>query len=123
VFPIRGGSIEGTPVGAALPTFAATPSAVVPSEDPPTGSEDPGESEAPTPSPAPTPVPTCNVPNLEQGSLKTDGALVVWVDAGFSSNNLLFSPFVPPHFDIKRQSRVAGTTVPCTSAMTVFDRN
>ena len=123
VFPIRGGSIEGTPVGAGLPTFRATPSAPVETEPPPDGSEDPGESEIPTPSPAPTPVPTCIVPNLEQGNLKTDGALAVWVNAGFSSNNLLFSPFVPPHFDIKRQSRVAGTSVPCTSAMTVSDRN
>ena len=58
-----------------------------------------------------------------QGSLKTDGAVLVWLAAGFSSQNLLFSPFVPPHFDIKDQSRAAGTFVPCTSGMTVYDRN
>ena len=124
-FPIRGGTIEGTPIGPGLPTFAATPSAPVVTPEPPTGSEDPGESSEPVPTPSPvvTPVPTCIIPNLEQGSLKTDGALLVWVAAGFNSNSLLFSPFVPPHFDIKSQSVAAGTQVPCTSGMTVSDRN
>jgi hypothetical protein len=122
-FPIRGGTIEGTPVGATLPTFNPTPSAPVVTEEPPTGSDDPGASEVPTPSPAPTPVPMCVIPNLEQGSLKTDAALLIWVNAGFQAQQLLFSPFVPPHFDIKYQSQAAGTVVVCTAGMTVADRN
>jgi Ni/Fe-hydrogenase subunit HybB-like protein len=68
-------------------------------------------------------VPNCIVPNLEQGSLTTDSALRLWIAAGFNSNNLLFSPFVPPHFDIKAQSVAAGTSMLCTSGMTVYDRN
>jgi Flp pilus assembly protein TadG len=119
-FPIRGGSIDGTPIGVPLPTINATPSAVV---TPPTGTEDPNATEIPTPSPIITPEPVCIIPNLEQGSLNTDGALTVWIAAGFNAQNLLFSPFVPPHFDIKAQSRAAGTPVPCTSGMTVYDRN
>jgi Flp pilus assembly protein TadG len=120
-FPIRGGAIDGTPVGGTLPTFQPTPSA--PTITPPPGSDDPGSSTVPTPSPAPTPVPTCVIPDLEQGSLKTDAALLVWINAGFTANNLLFSPFVPPHFDIKAQSHVACSVVPCSSGMTVYDRN
>lgn len=119
-FPIRGGSIEGTPIGVPLPTINATPSAVV---TPPSGSEDPNASDIPTPSPIITPEPVCIIPNLEQGSLKTDAALIIWIDAGFNAQFLLFSPFVEPHFDIKAQSRTAGTPVPCSSGMTVFDRN
>ena len=123
-FPIRGGSIEGTPVGAGLPTFVpAPPTVAVTGTPPPTGSQDPGATAIPTPSPVITPEPQCIVPNLTQGSLKTDGALIVWVAAGFNSGNLIFSPLVPPHYDIKDQSRSSGTSVPCTSAMTVYDRN
>jgi hypothetical protein len=123
-FPIRGGTIEGTPVGGGLPTFVPAPPTIAATETPPpTGSQDPGPTEIPTPSPVITPEPACIVPNLEQGSLKTDGALNVWVAAGFNSGNLIFSPLVPPHYDIKDQSRAAGTSVPCTSAMTVYDRN
>ena len=83
----------------------------------------PRRTPAPTATPAITPVPNCIVPNLEQGSLKTDGALLQWIAAGFNSNSLLFSPFVPPHFDIKYQSVAAGSSVPCTAGMTVYDRN
>jgi hypothetical protein len=123
-FPIRGGTIEGTPLGPALPTFQATPSAPVSTNTPPpTGGSQPPATTAPTATPAITPVPNCIVPNLEQGSLKTDAALTQWIAAGFASANLLFSPFVPPHFDIKTQSLTAGTSVPCTSGMTVYDRN
>jgi Flp pilus assembly protein TadG len=122
-FPIRGGTIEGTPVGPALPTFQATPSAPVVTPPPSGGGSEPPGTPTPTATPAITPVPNCIVPNLEQGSLDTDGALRVWIAAGFTSNNLLFSPFVPPHFDIKAQSVAAGSSVPCTSGMTVYDRN
>ena len=123
-FPIRGGTIEGTPIGQTLPTFQATPSAPVVTQPPSTGGgSQPPATTAPTATPAITPVPNCIVPNLEQGSLKTDGALIQWVNAGFSSQSLLFSPFVPPHFDIKWQSVAAGSSVPCTSGMTVYDRN
>jgi Flp pilus assembly protein TadG len=124
-FPIRGGTIEGVPFGPALPTFVPTPSAPIVTQTPPPtggGSQPPG-TEAPTATPAITPVPNCIVPNLEQGSLQTDGALQLWLAAGFNGNNLLFSPFVPPHFDIKAQSVAAGSSVPCTAGMTVSDRN
>ena len=122
-FPIRGGTIEGTPVGQTLPTFQPTPSAPVVTPPPTGGGSQPPSSTAPTATPAITPVPNCIIPNLEQGSLKTDGALTLWIAAGFNSNNLLFSPFVPPHFDIKWQSVTAGSSVPCTAGMTVYDRN
>jgi len=126
-FPIRGGTIEGLPFGPGLPTFQPTPSApvVTPPPTDPGGSQDPGATQSPAPTATPriTPVPNCIVPNLEQGSLKTDSALQLWIAAGFNGNNLLFSPFVPPHFDIKFQSVTAGTSGPCTAGMTVYDRN
>jgi hypothetical protein len=111
-------------LGPALPTFQATPSAPVVTQPPSTGGgSQPPASTAPTATPAITPVPNCIVPNLEQGSLRTDAGLQLWIAAGFNSNNLLFSPFVPPHFDIKAQSVAAGTSVACTAGMTVYDRN
>jgi Flp pilus assembly protein TadG len=112
-FPIRSGSIAGVPTsGTTLPTPGPT-AVVTPSPVP---------SASPIVDPTPTPVPSCTVPDLVQGSLKTDAATAVWAGAGFTSTNLIFSPLVPPHYDMKDQSRTAGSVVPCTSAMTVYDR-
>lgn len=125
-FPIRSGAIAGVPTaGGPLPTMGQ----VVPTATPgttqgpiPTATTAPTATPIPTPSGLATPVPMCTVPNLEQGSLKTDAAVGVWTAAGFNANALIFSPLVPPHYDIKDQSRVAGTSVVCSSSMTVYDK-
>jgi hypothetical protein len=115
-FPIRSGSIAGTPgggggplpsIGPVLPTPSPipTPSPLVPPVDP-----------------TPTPEPMCTVPNLVQGSLKTDAAVAVWTASGFLANSLAFQPLVPPHFDIKDQSLTAGSSVLCSSSMTAYDK-
>lgn len=109
-FPVRTGSIAGTPGGGVLPTpgptvlptptIAATPSPIV------------------TIAPTPTPVPMCTVPNLKN----RDSSVAVgtyWVPAGFTAGNLIFSPLVPPHYKIKDQSIAFNSSVPCTSTMTV----
>ena len=113
-FPVRSGAIAGTGGGGGslpsigpvipTPTIAPTPSPIV------------------TASPAPTPVPMCTVPDLVQGSGKTDAAVGIWTGRGFTANHLLFNLLVPPHFDIKDQSLTKGSSVPCTSSMTVFDK-
>lgn len=118
-FPIRSGTISGTPGGGggSLPSIGP----VVPTASP-FGTPPP----IPTPSPGaatPTPEPVCIVPNLVQGSLKTDEAVAVWVGRGFVASNLIFSPLVPPHYDIKDQSRASNSSVPCSSSMTVYDKN
>jgi len=114
-FPVRSGAIAGTPGGGGgslpsigpvlpTPTIAPTPSPIA------------------TTSPAPTTAPMCTVPNLVQGNLMTDAATAVWTGVGFTGNNLLFNPLVPKHYDIKDQSLTSGTSVPCTSSMTVYDK-
>lgn len=117
-FPIRSGSIAGVPVssGGTLPTFSAGPSAA------PSASVDPSASVVPTPSAGITAPPMCLVPDLVQGNTKTDAATALWTARGFTANNLIFSPLVPPHFDMKDQSLTAGASVLCTSSMTVYDK-
>jgi len=108
-FPIRSGAIAGTGGGGGP----------LPSIGPVLPTSDPSQSIPPA---TPSPDPNCLVPNLVQGNLKTDEAIPVWIAAGFQSNNLLFSPLVPPHYDIKDQSLGDGRSVPCTSSMTVYDK-
>ena len=43
-------------------------------------------------------MPTCLVPDLVTGNCEQPGD-PVWTAAGFSPNNLLFNPLVPPHYD------------------------
>ncbi len=110
-FPVRAGSIAGVPTsGTSLPTPGPTPS--------PTPTPDPDE----TPKPTATPAAYCVVPDLVGGSLQTGDALLIWSSVGFKSTNLIFDPLVPPHYDIKFQSRTPGTVVACTSSMTVYDK-
>ncbi|HUR03543.1 MAG TPA: TadE/TadG family type IV pilus assembly protein [Nonomuraea sp.] len=109
-FPVRSGAIAGTgggggglpPIGPVVPTptIAPTPSPII------------------TPSPAPTPVPKCTVPNLKN----KDSSVAVagfWVAAGFTANNLIFDPLVPPHYKIRTQTIAFNSSVPCSSSMTV----
>ena len=110
-FPIRSGVIAGVPVssGGTLPTL--NPSAA------PTATPIPTATPFATPSMAPTAVPSCIVPNFF--NVNTTKATALWVSAGFSANNLAFSPLVPPNYRIKRQVPASGTTVLCTSTGTV----
>jgi hypothetical protein len=72
----------------------------------------------PTAAPTPTPAPMCTVPSLidVQSSL----AQRDWTAAGFSGT-VVFSPVVPPHYQIKSQSLAIGSSVDCTSGITVTD--
>ena len=44
-----------------------------------------------------------------------------WNDAGFSGS-VVFSPEVPPHYKIQWQSRAVGSSIVCTSGITVRDQ-
>jgi hypothetical protein len=48
----------------------------------------------------------------------TSSAPELWAAAGFIGS-LTFDPAIPPQFKIAWQSRVAGSSVPCSSGMTV----
>lgn len=113
-FPIRSGSINGTPLGATLPTVG--PVVPTPSQVPPP-STDPTVPPPPTPSPAPTPVPTCRVPTLI--GVNTSQATSRWTSAGFNASNLTFNPLVPPNYKINQQSQTPGETILCTASMSV----
>jgi hypothetical protein len=116
-FPIRSGSINGTPIGATLPSFS--PAAPTPTPEI-TVETDPTETPIPTPSMAPTPIPTCVVPDLiTAGGVRTNQATQAWTGAGFAANNLVFNPLVPPHYRIRTQSLDPNDSWPCTSSMTV----
>jgi hypothetical protein len=69
-----------------------------------------------TPAPTPRPVPKCTVVNLLE--TQTVHAEQAWNDAGFSGS-VTFDPAVPPEFKIKWQSLSAGSSVACTSGITV----
>jgi hypothetical protein len=127
-FPVRAGSIDGTPIGPGLPSFAATPTVDPGGGGGPGSSTDPGGSSAPgsssppatpipTPSPIITPEPNCTVPNLVD--VQTTQALSRWTAAGFSANHLAFNPLVPPNYKIRNQTQTAGFSIPCSSSMTV----
>lgn len=107
-FPIRSGAIQNIPVG----TIAPTPSGSIPTVEPPPTAEPP-----PTVAPTPTPVPTCRVPNFRNDW--TDDALVDWTGAGFNTNNMIFSPLVPPDYRIRTQTLTANQWVACDSTITV----
>ncbi len=108
-FPIRSGAIEGIPVAsiAPLPSSSVAPS-VAPSVTPSVG-----------PTPSPTPVPMCTVPNLV-GKKANTGTINSWTAAGFGANALVFSPAPGnPPYTIGSQSQTAGSSIACTSGMTV----
>ncbi len=107
VFPIRGGVIEGVPVGSVVPT--PTPTAAASS------------SATPTPTPTATPEPMCTVPTLV--GQRTNNAAQIWGTgphgAGFTTP-IIFSPQVPPAYTIGSQSVSPGQSLPCdTTVITV----
>jgi len=116
-FPVRAGLIEGVPVPSASPTPSPGPSSDASAS--PTASVAP--TVAPTPDPsaaasvAPTPAP-CTVISLINDL--TSKAQSDWQNAGFTGL-VVFTPLVPPHYRIAWQSLTAGTSVPCTSGITV----
>jgi hypothetical protein len=119
-FPIRSGNIEGVPAPSATPT--AVPSATPgPTPTPaPTPTADPGATPTPTPAPpTPTPVPTppmCDVISLL--NVQSNKAQGDWNAAGFSGQ-VVFVPLVPPNYRIQWQSETVGTSMLCTSGITV----
>jgi hypothetical protein len=119
-FPIRSGNIEGVPAPSATPT--AVPSATPgPTPTPaPTPTPDPGATPTPTPAPpTPTPVPTppiCEVISLL--NVQSNKAQADWNAAGFSGQ-VVFVPLVPPNYRIQWQSETVGTSMLCTSGITV----
>jgi len=133
-FPVRSGNIEGVPVESTTPTTSPAPSAsVAPSASPgpsasvgPTGS--PGASSSPSPTPTPTSTsgggggpgpssgPSCTVISLL--SFQSNKVQAKWKAAGFSGS-VIFSPLVPPNYRIEWQNLTVGTSVSCTSGITV----
>ena len=114
-FPIRSGVIAGVPSGGGLPS--AGPTAIPTPSQLPTQTPIPTATPFPTPSMAPTPVPMCTVPDLF--NVNTSQATSKWTTAGFTANNLVFSPLVPPNYKIKTQSVLKGSSIACSSSMTV----
>ena len=87
----------------------------------PTATPTPAPTPIPTPIPTPTPDPTptqasCLVTDLV--GVRTSNAAQLWAAAGFTGL-LTFDPETPPQYEIAWQSREVGSSVPCTSGMTV----
>jgi hypothetical protein len=129
-FPIRSGLLGGSGFSAGLPSFVpgatgstggdpggGDPGGGDPGGGDPGGGTTPTPTPFPTPSQIPTPVPTCTVPDLTY--VNSSQATRRWTEAGFSANNLTFSPLVPPHFKIRSQNQTIGDKIVCTSTMTV----
>ena len=122
-FPIRSGNIEGVPAVSALPTVTPDPSATPSPTPAPTPTPDPAATPTPTPDPAatqtPTPAPTpqmCTVISLL--NVLANKAEDNWQDAGFTGT-VVFVPLVPPNYRIQWQSLTVGTSVLCTTGITV----
>lgn len=128
-FPVRSGTIEGIPLETIIPTAspAPTPSAgPTPTAEPtPTPAPTPVPGATPTPAPTPTPIPTptpaptpavCTVISLL--NVQTNKAAGNWIAAGFSGK-VIFSPLVPPNYRIAWQSLTVGSTIACSSGITV----
>jgi hypothetical protein len=124
-FPVRSGNIEGVPLeslpATAAPTDTPAPTGTAaPTDTPaPTDTSPPGPTPSPTPVPTPTPIPTpptCTVISLL--NVQSNRAQGDWIAAGFSGS-VIFSPLVPPQYRIQWQSLTVGTTVLCSSGVTV----
>ena len=113
------------PSAGPTPTPTPTPSPEPTPEPTPTPSLEPGATPTPTPEPTPeptpTPVPTCKVPDFYHTFMNNVGGVPaeqVWrVTAGFTG-------LLTDNTDgkkIQRQTLLAGSSVPCTSDMTVSD--
>jgi len=122
-FPIRSGNIEGVPAPSPTATPTPTPSPTAPPTAPPTATPNPRATPTPTPNPGPTPTPTpvptpamCTVITLlNTQSNKAQGD---WNDAGFTGQ-VIFVPLVPPNYRIQWQSETVGTSILCSSGITV----
>jgi hypothetical protein len=128
-FPVRTGNIEGVPVAPILPTASPAPTATAaptPTAGPtptPTPTAAPGATPTPVPTPTPTPTPTpvptpatCTVVSLL--NVQTSRAQADWSAAGFKGT-VIFSPLVPPQYRIQWQSLTVGSTILCSSGVTV----
>jgi hypothetical protein len=128
-FPVRSGTIEGVPVESLPPTASPAPTAApTPTPDPtptPTPAPTPDPSAAPTPTPTPTPAPTpaptptqamCTVISLL--NVQSNKAQGDWISAGFTGS-VIFVPLVPPNYRVQWQSLTVGSSVACTSGITV----
>ena len=126
-FPVRSGNIEGVPLASLPPTASPAPTgtaAPTPTAGPtptpdPGGSAAPGPTPTPTPAPTPTPVPTpatCTVISLL--NVQSNKAQADWSTAGFTGS-VIFSPLVPPQYRIQWQSLTVGSTILCSSGITV----
>jgi hypothetical protein len=110
------------PTPALLPTpassFGPGPTPRPTSTPAPTLVPTPTPSVAPKPTPAPTPTPglMCTVPSLID--VASGSAQLHWSNAGFTGT-VIFEPPVPPAYKIAWQSLTAGTSVHCTSGITV----
>lgn len=125
-FPVRAGLIEGIPV----PTDSPSPApSATPAPTPTAGpTASPGASPTATPAATPTPTATsgptatpasCTVVSLL--NISTNKASAKWKAAGFTGV-VIFSPLVPPNYRIQWQSLTIGTTVTCSSGITVRSR-
>jgi hypothetical protein len=127
-FPIRSGNIEGVPAASAVPATPAPSATPTPTPDPgptPTPAPTPGPGATPTPTPGPTAAPTpapsptpamCTVISLL--NVQSNKAQGNWIAAGFTGT-VVFVPLVPPNYKIAWQSLTVGTSVLCSSAITV----
>jgi TadE-like protein len=115
-FPVRGGAINGVPVGGTLPSFSTTTTTTTTTTTSTTTSSTTTTTTTTTTT-APTPVPNCIVPDLV--NVNTSQATGRWTNAGFGANNLAFNPLVPPNYKIRTQSATAGRSIPCNSSMSV----
>jgi curved DNA-binding protein CbpA len=104
------GNVAVAPTAGPAPTPGRTPV--------PAGTEVPVPTPAPTAAPTPTPPSMCTVPSLID--MPSSLAQRDWNAAGFSGT-MVFSPVVPPHYQVKSQSLSIGSSVDCTSGITVTD--
>lgn len=104
--PSPGPIVTAAPIDAPTSAPAATRSPTRP----------PSSTVGPTPTPTPVPKPRCTVISLLD--VPTAQAQHDWNDAGFSGS-VTFSPDVPPHYKIQWQSLAVGSSVVCTSGITV----
>ena len=107
--------ITVTPDAAATPTATpfATPTAT------PTATAGATADPTATPTAAPTATPTCTVPNFFNTYFADPDALLTWDDAGFTGALI----DTTGGKKIRSQTIVAGSSVDCTSSMTVDDTN
>ena len=127
-FPISSGMLSLATLVPVIPTLTPTPAptrdagadARTPATRRPRRRARPRRADGhvvPTPTPR-SPCATC--PNFVQGNQSTSGAQATWIGAGFTTT-VIFSPLVPPHYNMKDQSIASGSSRPCaTTSITVY---